>query len=104
MNRRHDEPGSAALTLMINHGRGKNGPTLWVYGRRNDGLRSRTCEWRPEVTRSSVIGRQEQKPVRRTSLSGGRHAANDRAPSFPGEVSCVGFIESGRMLPRLGRG
>jgi len=78
-------PPRPALTLVISlHGLGKNGPTLWVYGRRNDGLRSRRCDWRPQVTRSSVIGLREQEPVRRISLSGGRYAANDRAPSFPG--------------------
>src|SRR5258706_1948200 len=90
---------------MINHGRGKNRPTLWVYGRRKDGLRSRTCDWRPEVTRSPVIGRQEQKPVRRTSLLGGRHAANDRAPPFfLGELRDVGFSRSVTTLQRLVRG
>ncbi len=31
-----------------------------------------------------MIGLREQEPVRRISLSGGRYAANDRAPSFPG--------------------
>jgi hypothetical protein len=86
VNRRHDEPGRGALDPMPQYTRVRAvtaaTATWWVHGGRGDGLCSRMRDRGSGIARTPVIAIQEQELGQRTFLSGDRHTANRRAPSF----------------------